>query len=312
MWSVEKSYALYGETISEETLSYFRRCQRVLVGICVLGMILQIIQAPGPVALEFVAAFVYLLYNIAAMVIVRITNISFKFEDTRCLWITIRISSVMAAYGVIVLLTVSTFQSNTTLTMMGIFGLINALIILPTNFYEDAMMLRARSDNVGLNKSEPLNACENCIVVSYLVFANLLIALMFFLLIVVFATGGNNKLWGLLSALYVVMNLIPAALPKVEHLVSTETRTWPLKGLLVHFAGVVVTIILTAVALGTQKTTRKVKVLFGAIGVINGIVASVFLVVTASRTLCKPRTAAVELTKDAKEGATRDYEEQEE
>lgn len=267
----QKSFRLYGSEVSDATVTYFERCQFFLVSVCACGTVLQVVQVAAPDALEFAAAFVYLVYNVTAMLIVRVANVGFKFENQRCLAITVRIAAAMAIYGIVVFFTVLTFDSDAALLLMGIFGLVNVLIILPTNIYEDSMMLTARSNNVGLEKAQPLTCCENLIVVAFLVLANLIIIAVILVNIAILA---GASLWPVLTGLYVAMNLIPAVLPKVEHLVSTETRVWPLKILLLHFALVVVSVIITAVSLTVKTPSRQVSRLFGAIGVLNGVIVA--------------------------------------
>lgn len=176
-------------------------------------------------------------------------------------------TAAMAIYGIVIMLTVPTFQGNTTLTLMSIFGLVNVLVILPTNIYEDWMMLQARSNSVGLKKAQPLTFGENALVVGFLVIANLIIGgvILFSIVIIV-----GPDLWGVLIGLYIGMNVVPIVLPKVEHLVSTETRTWPLKVLLLHFALVVTSVVLTAIAIVSQRPSKNIRRAFGTIGVING------------------------------------------
>eukprot|EP00632_Arachnochrysis_sp_CCMP2950_P015478 CAMPEP_0185694796 /NCGR_PEP_ID=MMETSP1164-20130828/4127_1 /TAXON_ID=1104430 /ORGANISM="Chrysoreinhardia sp, Strain CCMP2950" /LENGTH=116 /DNA_ID=CAMNT_0028361647 /DNA_START=39 /DNA_END=389 /DNA_ORIENTATION=+ len=86
------------------------------------------------------------------------------------------------------------------------------------------------------------------------------------------------------------MNVIPLVLPKVEHLVSTETRTWPLKVLIVHFAFVVLAVLLMASVLATRNPSRSTRVFFGAIGVLNGVLVALVLGITAVRAIYNPRT----------------------
>lgn len=288
MWSVEKSFRLYGDTISEETVAYLRCCTLFLVSVCVAGILCQIVQIPGPVPLEFVCAGIYLVYNVTAMLVIRVANIAFKFEDPTCLWLLIRIASAMAIYGIVLIVTIPTFDNETALLLMGVFGLINVLVILPTNIYEDSMMLKARSQGVGLEKAKALSCCENSIVVGFLFFANAFV-MAAILLCVVILSGPN--IWTPLIVVYVGMNVVPVILPKVEHLVSTEARTWPLKVLLFHFATVVMAVILIIITLSTQNSSRDVRILFGVVGTISGILVSISLVVTALRAYYKPRTA---------------------
>lgn len=84
--SARRAYRVYGDSIPPERIQYFRRCEYCLVAVCTVGVLLQIISVPGPVAIEWACAFVYLLYNVTGMLVVRVLNVGFKFEDKSCLW----------------------------------------------------------------------------------------------------------------------------------------------------------------------------------------------------------------------------------
>lgn len=285
--SLEKSARLYGQTISESTITYFRRCTNFLIALCLTGTVCQIIQIPAPVPLEFVCAFIYLAYNVTTMLVVRVANVSFKFEDTRCLWMTVKIGASMSVYTLSVVGTTWAFQSNAALALMSVFGVVNVIIILPTNIYEDSMLLIARTHNLGMDKAEPLGFFENLLVVGFIFVGNAIVVAV--IVSALLLASGTLKTWLPLKVLYLLMNLIPIILPMVEHLVATEPRTWPLKGLIIQFVLVIAAVVFFVVALVAGSPSRTNQIFFATVGVINGFLVALSLTMAASKALCNPR-----------------------
>ena len=304
MISLERSQRLYGSKITEGDYAYFRGSEAFLISICATGGILQILQAfPGTGnVLEMVAAFVYLAYNIFGMLLVRVSNVAFKFEDATTLRITIRMALSMALYGLIIFITLPTFQSSTALQLMGVFGVVNVLIILPTNIFENLHVLSARSRGVGLEKAKALTSCQSCFVSAFITTAYLFLTGTIVVCLALLGTGPAKALWTLLTIFYVGINIIPILLPKVQHLVLTEVRTWPLKVLTFQFAYVIIAVLLIGAVLSGVKTSRRLKIVFGILGVANGVIVSIALTIVSLRALYHPRTAEADAkSKDIEE-----------
>ena len=300
----ERSERLYGKEITAGDYSYFYGTQNFLLTVCFGGGLFQFLQLlPGRQSpLEMVCAFIYLVYNIAGMLIVRVSTVGFKFEDRKCLWITMRMALAMAVYGIIIFVTLPTFQNTVALQLMGIFGVINVIVILPCNIFESLHVLHARSNGIGTENARPLECCA-------LWFLNVFFFVAYFFLIgtiviclALLANGGSQVLWALLTTFYVGINIVPIVVPKVQHLVLTEVRTWPLKCVIIQYAVVILAVILIGAVLGAVKTSRRLKIVFGALGVSNGVIVALALTIVAFRALADPRTKqGSPLTKGAEE-----------
>eukprot|EP00634_Sargassococcus_sp_CCMP2135_P003622 CAMPEP_0198659784 /NCGR_PEP_ID=MMETSP1467-20131203/33713_1 /TAXON_ID=1462469 /ORGANISM="unid. sp., Strain CCMP2135" /LENGTH=315 /DNA_ID=CAMNT_0044396163 /DNA_START=35 /DNA_END=982 /DNA_ORIENTATION=- len=296
MISEERAERLYGKAITEADYVYFRMTQRFLVTLCAAGVVVQFLQlSPGPQApLEMVCAFVYLAYNIFGMLIVRVSTVAFKFEDRTALWITVRMALAMALYGLVIFITIPTFRNSLALQLMGVFGVVNIIVILPTNIFENTHVLYARSHNVGLDKAVPLSGCANAFLMLFFGVAFLFLGGAIAVCLALLPTSdGSQLLWTLLTLFYVGLNVIPIVVPKIQHLVLTEVRTWPLKTLIAQYVTVLVAVILIGAVLSTVKTTRRLKIVFGILGVANGVVVSLALAFVSVRALVAPRTGGV-------------------
>ena len=274
--------------MQEGTLETTRNKAIGLCGLSFVGIILQIISVPAPASIELVCGVVYLIYNIVGMVLVRVMTIAMKFEDKAMLTYAFRMAAAMGAYCLSVILTLPFFEMTAALKLMSLSGLVNVIICVPASFREMFYINRARTSGVG-NDGTPLGACDAAIVSGFWVLGTGLVVAMAIVALTILANGATGgSLWELLFVLYCVMNLVPFFLPKVTHLVTTETSTrWP-KLMMVHFVCVLISVFCMAPAIPMIKKHSLQKA-FGIVGVINGLIVQVAIACATAYAYYKPR-----------------------
>ena len=136
----------------------------------------------------------------------------------------------MVLYALSVAATLGAWDSEKAIKMMGLGGLVNALVALPTEMRECYYLISARSRGIGVDKMVELGPGEKAAVNAFLAFCILLCFAVYGNVAAVHALGdGRGPQFNSLLVFYMLTNLIPFAAPKFFHLMQTETRIWPLK-----------------------------------------------------------------------------------
>lgn len=136
----------------------------------------------------------------------------------------------MVLYALSVAATLGAWDSEKAIKMMGLGGLVNALVALPTEMRECYYLISARSRGIGVDKMVELGPGEKAAVNAFLAFCILLCFAVYGNVAAVHALGdGRGPQFNSLLVFYMLTNLVPFAAPKFFHLMQTEVRTWPLK-----------------------------------------------------------------------------------
>uniref|UniRef100_A0A7S3NRB8 Uncharacterized protein n=1 Tax=Aureoumbra lagunensis TaxID=44058 RepID=A0A7S3NRB8_9STRA len=285
-----KGDMIYGAKVPEVVVKQGELGQKILLSLCGVGIVFQFLAAAA-LPIEFICVVIYFFYNVIGMLVVRIAAVSFKFEDPTMLRMTMRIGAAMATYGIVVAITIVTlFQSEIALRLMAVCGLINVIVIVPTSIREFSYLHEARANGIGVDLGRPLNCCENLTVILFLLIANAVLILGIVLALSILGSGQTTgSLFKILFPVYIVMNIIPIVLPKIQHLIATEVRLWPVKCLIIHFFLVITTVIIFIPTFARAQSTAVQRGL-GAVGVINGVLAAFAIAINAFIIYRAPRT----------------------
>jgi hypothetical protein len=294
--------AIYGDGLQDGTLAVTRNKTIGMAALCFVGIVLQVVQIPGPKEVELLCGVVYLAYNVVGMVLVRVVTVSFKFEDPAMLTYAFRMSACMTTYAVVVMATLPFFKATAALKLMSLAGLVNVIICIPTNIREMFYLNRARAAGVGVGDAKPLSGCATAFVAAFWALGTALVLCMTGVALAILknkATGG--ALWELMFLLYCVMNLVPLFLPKILHLVTTETSThWP-KLMIFHFCCVILSVVIMAPAIPLIKK-KSMQRMFGIVGVVNGLIVAAAVAGSTALVYYKPRKDQTKSRSASKDG----------
>ena len=280
---------LYGDVLTPELRAACLRYGKVLGGFCLLGAPVQLV-ATGVPQIYILAIVVYFLYNISCMVLVRISNAAFKFEDKDMLLFLFRVCCVMVLYNLIVAVTLPAWKSEKALMAMGLGGLVNALVALPTEMREAYFLISARQRGIGLEGMKELSSGEKLALNCFLAFVITLCFVVYANVLAVHVIGdGHGPQFNSLLVFYMLNMLVPFVAPKFFHLMQTEPRVWPLKLMLFNFGQAFVALFAIGSCVGKAKA-HSFQVTFGVMGTINGVLIALMFAAISYNIMKNPRT----------------------
>merc|ERR1712195_92895 len=283
---------VYGDRMQPEQLAWLRNVHFFFLGIASLGTVLQILQVfVEPVGWASTA--VYYVYNLAAIVIARMLLITLKFEHKEALVYGIRVTIIMIVYALAVIFTLGSTENDTILTLMAVGGIINVIILVPAGIYELFILYRSRSLGKGLKHAVPLNTCQNGCVIAVLVWSTIVMLGMAVLCIIIFATHttDDSPLWWIELAFYACLNLLVIVSPQVLHWIETDVQLWPVVCFGLQNFLELASALLLAAALFTLDDD-DISRTFGIVGVVNGLLGAIAVLITLVRIYHNPRTEA--------------------
>ena len=196
----------------------------------------------------------------------------------------------MVLYALSVAATLGAWDSEKAIKMMGLGGLVNALVALPTEMRECYYLISARSRGIGVDKMVELGPCEKAAVNAFLAFCILLCFGVYGNVAAVHALGdGRGPQFNSLLVFYMLNMLVPFVAPKFFHLMQTEPRIWPLKLMLFNFGQAFVALFAIGSCVGKAKA-HSFHVTFGVMGTINGLLIALMFAAISYNIMKNPRT----------------------